>query len=169
MANIAAISHDTVHHKVNKGKSGHYIASCEHRDSNSWFSYDDDDVRRVKFVNTRNGNVLTDFMKSAAILFYVNYTAVPVHSNNLCEHIGNNEPQSLGDTDDDVSSSSSTVSSSSSKQQQDKSTDETAQAASICMQTQNDSSNDPAPPKSRWCDWAMDSFSHTGRNTPHQE
>jgi hypothetical protein len=102
-------------------------------------------------------------MKSAAILFYVNYTAVPVHSNNLCEHNGNNETQSLVDADDDASSSSS------SKQQQNKSTDETAQAASICMQTQNDSSNDPAPPKLRWCDWAiMDSFSHTGRDTPHQ-
>ena len=50
----------------------------------------------MKFVNTRNGNVLTDFMKSAAILFYVNYTAVPVHSNNLCKHNGNNETQSLG-------------------------------------------------------------------------
>ena len=44
-----------VHHKVNRGKSGHYIAICEHKDSNSWFSYDDQDVHPVKFVNTRNG------------------------------------------------------------------------------------------------------------------
>ena len=108
-------------------------------------------------------------MKSAAIVFYFNYTAVPVHSNNLREHNGNNETQSLVDADDDVSSSSSTVSSLSLKQWQNKSTNETAQAVSICMQTQNDSSNDPAPPKSQWCDWAMDSFSHTGRDTPHQE
>ncbi len=42
-------------------------------------------------------------------------------------------------------------------------------AVSICMQTQNDSSNDPAPPKSKWCDWAMDSFSFSGLDTPHQE
>ena len=128
-----------------------------------WFSYDDVIVTRAQFVNKNNQKVLTEFMKSAAILFYVNYTAVPVHSNNLCEHNGNNETQSLVDADDDASSSSS------SKQQQNKSTDETAQAASICMQTQNDSSNDPAPPKSQWCDCAMDSFSHTGRDTPHQE
>jgi hypothetical protein len=157
----------TVHHKANRGKSGHYIA-CEHQDSNSWFSYDDQDVYRVKFVNTRNGKVLTEFMKSAAILFYVNYTAVPVHSNNLCKHNENDETQSFVDADDDASSSSSTVSSSSSKQQQNKSTNETVQAASIYMQTQNDSSNNPAPPKSRYCDWAMDSFSHTGCDTPHQ-
>ena len=133
------------------------------------FSYDNQDVHRVKCVNQKNGKVLTEFMKSAAILFYVNYTAVPVHSNNLCEHNGNNETQSLVDAENDSSFSSSTVSSSSSKQQQNKSTDEAAQAASICMQTQNDSSNDPAPPKLQWCDWAMDSFSHTGHDTPHQE
>ncbi len=138
----------TVHHKVNRGKSGHYIAICEHRDSNSWFSFNDHDVHCVKFANQRNGNVLTDYMKSAAILFSVNYTAVPVHSNNLREHNGNNETQSLVDADNDVSSSSSTFSSSSSKQRQNKSTNETAQTVSICMQTQNDSSNDPAPPKS---------------------
>jgi ubiquitin C-terminal hydrolase len=138
----------TVHHNVNRGKSGHYIAIFEHQDSNSWFSYDDENVYRVRFVNRRNGNMLTDFMKSAAVLFYVNYTAVPVHSSNLCTHNGNNETQSLVDTDNDVSSSSSTVSSSSSNQRQNKSTDETAQAASICMQKQNDSSNNPAPPKS---------------------
>jgi hypothetical protein len=84
-------------------------------------------------VNQKSGNVLKKFMKSAAILFYVNYTAVPVHSNNLCTHDGNNETQSLVDTDDDVSFSSSTVSSLSSKQRQNKSTYETAQAASICM------------------------------------
>ncbi len=88
---------------------------------------------RNQFVNQKSGNVLKKFMKSAAILFYVNYTAVPVHSNNLCTHDGNNETQSLVDTDDDVSFSSSTVSSLSSKQRQNKSTYETAQAASICM------------------------------------
>jgi hypothetical protein len=110
----------------------------------------------VQFVNKKNGNVLKEFMKSAAILFYVNYTAVSVHSNNLCEHNENDETQSLVDADDYASSSSSTISSSSSKQRQNKSTDETSQAASIYMQTQNDFSNDPAPLKSRWCDWAID-------------
>jgi ubiquitin C-terminal hydrolase len=137
----------SVHHKANRGKSGHYIAICEHRGSNDWFSYDDADVRCVQFVNKRNGKVLTEFMKTAAILFYVNYTAVPVHSNNLREHNKNDETQGDIDADEDASSSSSTVSSSSSKQGQNKSTNETAQAASIYMHTQNDSSNDPAPPK----------------------
>jgi hypothetical protein len=70
-------------------------------------------------------------MKSAAILFYVNYTAVPVHSNNLREHNKNDETQEEVDADADSSSSSSTVSSSSSKQGQNKSTNETAQVASI--------------------------------------
>jgi hypothetical protein len=159
----------SVHHKANRGKSDHYIAICKHRDSNDWFSYDDEDVHRVQFLKRRNGNVLTDFMKSAAILFYVNYTAVPVYSNNLREHNENDETRDDIDADEDASSSSSTVSSSSSKQGQNKSTDETAQAVSIYMHTQNDSSNDPAPPKPRWCDWAMDSFSWTGLDTPHQE
>jgi hypothetical protein len=74
----------------------------------------------------RNGKVLIDFMKSAAILFYVNYTAVPVHSNNLRERNENDETQSLVAADNDASSSPSTVSSSSSKQGQNKSTNETA-------------------------------------------
>ncbi len=104
-------------------------------------------------------------MKSAAILFYVNNTAVPVNSNNLCDHKENDETQANVDADKDASSSSSTVSSSSSKQGQNKSTNETAQAVSIYMQTQNDSSNNPAPPKLQWCDWAMDSFSWTGYTT----
>jgi hypothetical protein len=138
----------SAHRKVNRGKSGHYIAIREHQDSNSWFSYDDDDVCLVQFVNKKNQKVLTELMKSAAILFYVNYTAVPVHSNNLCEHNENDETQSYVDADKYASSSPSTVSSSSSKQGQNKSTNETAQTAAIYMQTQNDSSNDPAPPKS---------------------
>jgi hypothetical protein len=132
---------------TNRHKSG--------RASNDWFSYDDDIVKHVKFVNKNNRNVLTDFMKSAAILFYVNYTAVPVHSNNLCEHNENDETQEDVDADADSSSSSSTVSLSSSKQGQNKSTNETAQVASIYMHTQNDSSNDPALAKSRYCDWVL--------------
>jgi hypothetical protein len=87
-------------------------------------------------------------MKSAAIPFYINYTAVPVHSNNLCEHNENDETQEDIDTDADSSSIPSTVSLSSSKQGQNKSIDETAQVASIYMHTQNDSSNNPASPKS---------------------
>jgi ubiquitin C-terminal hydrolase len=44
----------SVHHKLNRNKSGHYIAICEHRASNDWFSYDDDIVKRVKFMNKNN-------------------------------------------------------------------------------------------------------------------
>jgi ubiquitin C-terminal hydrolase len=43
----------SVHHKANRGKSGHYIPICEHQDSNNWFSYDDHDVRCVQFVNKK--------------------------------------------------------------------------------------------------------------------
>jgi hypothetical protein len=145
----------SVQHKLNRNKSGHYIAICEHRDSNNWFSYDDDIVTCAQFVSKNSQKVLTKFMKSAAILFY--------------EHNENDETQEDIAADADSSSSSSTVSSSSSKQGQNKSTNQTAQAASIVMQTENDSSNDLAPPKSQWCDWAMDSFSHRGLGTPHQE
>ncbi len=99
----------------NNFHSSRKSAICEHQASNDWFSYDDDIVKRVKFVNKNNPNVLTKFMKSAAILFYVNYTAVPVHSNNLCEHNENDETQENVDADADSSSSSSTVSSSSPK------------------------------------------------------
>ena len=41
----------SVHHKANRNKSGHNIAMCDHRASNIWFSYDDDIVKRVKFMN----------------------------------------------------------------------------------------------------------------------
>jgi hypothetical protein len=115
-------------------------------------------------VNKKNGKVLTKFMKSAAILFYVNYTAVPLRSNNE-----NDETQEDVDADADSSSSSSTVSSSPSKRGQNKSTDETAQVASIYMYTQNDFSKDFASEKMQYCDWAMASFSMTGFDTPHQE
>ncbi len=123
----------SLHHKMNRGKSGHYIAICENGDSNDRFLYDDDIVRCVQFVNKKNGKVLTQFMKSASILFYVNYTADPVCSNNLYEHNENDETQ------EDIEADA--------KQGQNKSTNETAQAASIDIQTQNDSSNDPGPPK----------------------
>ena len=125
----------SVHHKMNRGKSGHYIAICDSRDPNYWFLYDDDNVQRVQFVNRRNGKVLTKFMKSASILFYVDFTADPVRSNNLHEHNENDETQ------EDVEAHA--------KQGENKSTNETAQAVSIAIQTQNDSSNDPKPPKSR--------------------
>ena len=104
-------------------------------------------------MNKNNQKVLIEFMKSAAILFY--------------EHNENDETQEDVDADADSSSSSSTVSSSSSKQGQNKSTNETAKAVSIDMQTENDQMILLQPPKSRWCDWAMDSFSHTGLDTPH--
>ncbi len=102
----------SVHHKSNKGKSGHYIAICENRASNDWFSYDDDIVQHAKFVTKNKQKVLADFMRSAAILFY--------------EHNENDETQEDFHADEDASSSSSTVSSSSSKQGQNKSTNETA-------------------------------------------
>ena len=41
--------------------------------------------------------------------------------------------------------------------------------ATTWVQTQNNSSNNPAPPESKWCNWAKGSFSHTGHDTPHQE
>ena len=102
-----------------------------------------------------NGKVLTTFMKSASILFYVNYTADPVRSNNLHEHNENDETQ------EDVEADA--------KQGQNKSTNETAHAASIAIQTQNNFSNKVASENLRFCDWAMDSSSVTGSDTPHQE
>ena len=86
----------SVHHKSNRGKSGHYIAICEHQASNSWISYDDDIVQRAKFVTKNKRKVLADFMRSAAILFY--------------EHNDNDETQEDVHADKDASSSSSTVS-----------------------------------------------------------
>ena len=122
----------SVHHNMNKGKSGHYIAICESQDPHYWFLYDDDNVRREQFVNKKNGKVLTKFMKSASILFYVDFTADPVRSNNLHEHNENDETQ------EDVEAHA--------KQGQNKSTNETVQAASINIQTQNDSSEvEPCP------------------------
>jgi hypothetical protein len=47
------------------------------------------------------------FLESATILFYVNDTAVPVHSNNLRAHNGNIETQCIVDIQDDSLSSSS--------------------------------------------------------------
>jgi hypothetical protein len=126
----------SVHHNMNRGKSGHYIAICESQDPQYWFLYDDHNVRREQFVTKgKNGKVLRKFMKSAFILFYNDFTADPVRSNNLHEHNENDE------TEEDVEAHA--------KQGENKSTNETAQAVSIAIQTQNDSSNDPKPPKSR--------------------
>ena len=124
----------SVHHNMNRGKSGHYTAICKSPDPDNWILYDDDTVRREQFVTKgKNGKVLRKFMKSASILFYNDFTADPVRSNNLHEHNENDETQ------EDVEAHA--------KQGENKSTNETAQAVSIAIQTQNDSSNDPKPPK----------------------
>jgi len=126
----------SVHHNMNKGKSGHYTAICKSPDPDNWILYDDETVCHEKFVTKgKNGKVHKKFMKSASILFYKDFTADPVRSKNLHEHNENDE------TEEDVEAHA--------KQGENKSTNETAQAVSIAIQTQNDSSNDPKPPKSR--------------------
>ncbi len=83
--------------------------------------------------------------------FHLRVYPMPANSSGqFYEHNDNDETQEDVHADEDASSSSSTVSPSSSKQGQSKSTNETAQVASIYMHTQNDFSKDLASEKLRY-------------------
>jgi hypothetical protein len=74
----------TVNHKPSKKNDGHYTAVNKSPTSKSWYKYDDDIVKLVKFVKQNTNSMLMDFQKTASILFYINVKYVSVCHNNLC-------------------------------------------------------------------------------------
>jgi ubiquitin C-terminal hydrolase len=58
----------SVHHNMNKGKSGHYIAICKSPDPDNWILYDDETVCREKFVT--KGKNEEDAQKVYEVSFY---------------------------------------------------------------------------------------------------
>ncbi len=112
----------TVNHKPSKKNDGHYMAVNKSPTSKSWYKYDDDIVKLLKFMKQNTNSVLMDFQKTASILFYVDVEHVSVCHNNLCNNnevidiTGHNRPPLIDQSQDATSSSSSsnTLSSSSS-------------------------------------------------------
>ena len=63
----------TVHHYLRTTDNGHYTSICksqQSRQSGTWFSYNDDQVRTSHFTNKKKNNqVLKKFMKSVIFFF----------------------------------------------------------------------------------------------------
>ncbi len=74
----------TINHKPSKKKDGHYMAVNKSPTSKSWYKYDDDIIKLVKFVKQNTNSVLMDFQKTASTLFYVDVKYVSICYNNLC-------------------------------------------------------------------------------------
>jgi ubiquitin C-terminal hydrolase len=51
----------TTNHKPSKKDDGHYTAVNKSPTSKSWYKYDDDMVKMVKFVKRNTNSVLLDF------------------------------------------------------------------------------------------------------------
>jgi hypothetical protein len=59
----------TVNHKPSKKNDGHYTAVNKSPTSKSWYKYDNNILKLVKFVKQNTNSVLMDFQKNAFILF----------------------------------------------------------------------------------------------------
>jgi hypothetical protein len=59
----------TVNHKPSKKNDGHYMAVNKSPTLNSWYKYDNNIVKLVKFEKQNTNSVLMDFQKTASILF----------------------------------------------------------------------------------------------------
>jgi hypothetical protein len=74
----------TINHKPSKKNDGHYTAVNKSPTSKSYYNYDINIVKLVKFVKQKTNSVLMDFQKTASILFYFDVKYVSVCHNNLC-------------------------------------------------------------------------------------
>jgi hypothetical protein len=112
----------TVNHKPSKKNDGHYTVVNKSPTSKSWYNYDKDIVKLVKFVKQNTNSMLMDFQKTASILFYLDVKYVSVCHNNLrndnevIDITGHERPPVMDQSQDTASSlsSSNTLSSSSS-------------------------------------------------------
>ncbi len=59
----------TVNHKPSKQNDGHYMVVNKSPTSKSWYKYDDNIVKLVKFVKQNTDSVLIDFQKTTSIYF----------------------------------------------------------------------------------------------------
>ncbi len=100
----------TVNHKPSKKNDGDYMAVNKSPTLKSWYKYDNDIVKLVKFVKQNTNSVLMDFQKTASILFYANVNYVSVCHKNLCNDdevidiTGHNRPPVIGKSQDTTSS-----------------------------------------------------------------
>ncbi len=74
-----------LNHKPSKKNDGHYTAVSK-SPSGSWYKYDNNNVNLLKFVKGNTNYVLTDFQKTASILFLIDVWYVSVCYNNLCNN-----------------------------------------------------------------------------------
>ncbi len=100
-----------VNHKPSKKNDDHYTAVNKSPTSKSWYKYDDDIVKLVKFVKQNTNSMLMDFQKTTSILFYVDVKYVSVCHNNLhnddevIDITGHDRPPVIDQSQDATSSS----------------------------------------------------------------
>jgi hypothetical protein len=103
----------TINHKPSKKNDGHYTAVNKSPTLKSWYKYDDDIVKLVKFMKQNTNSMLMDFQKTASILFYFDVKYVSVCHNNLhnddevIDITGHNRPPVIDQSQDATSSLSS--------------------------------------------------------------
>jgi hypothetical protein len=187
----------TINHKPSKKNDGHYTAVDKSPTLKSWYKYDNNIVKLVKFVKQSTNSMLMDFQKTASILFYVNVKYVTICHNNLCNNdevidiMGHNHPPVIDQSQDTTLSSLSSntwslllsyVLSSSSSNNSSRSltsvrsktnTDDNSLFQSSSQLTKN-CRRDSVDIKLAnfvltFCNWAMDLMSECIYNTPHQE
>jgi hypothetical protein len=187
----------TVNHKPSKMNDGHYTAVNKSPTLKSWYKYEDDIIKLVKFVKQNTDSVLMDFQKTASILFYVDVKYVSVCHNNLCNDnevidiTGHGHPPVIDQSQDPTSSlslsntsslllsyiSSSSLSDNSSRSltsvRSKTNSDDNSLFPSSSQSTKNCRSNSVdiklANLVLSFCDCAMDLMSEGIYNTPHQE
>ncbi len=103
----------TVNHKPSKKNDGHHMVVNKSPTSTSWYKYDNDIVKLIKFVKQNTNSVLMDFQKTASILFYINVKYVFVCHNKISNDdevidiTGHGRPPVIDQSQDATSSLSS--------------------------------------------------------------
>jgi hypothetical protein len=187
----------TVNHKPSKKNDGHHTVVNKSPTLNSWYKYDNNIDKLVKFVKQNTNSVLMDFQKTASILFCVDVKYVSVCHNNLCNDnevidiMGHNRPPVIDQSQDATSSllSSNTLSLLSSYVLSLSSSDNSSRSLTSVRSKTNSDDNSLFPSSSQltkkcrsdssdiriakyflsFCNWAMGSMLESIYNTPHQE
>ncbi len=188
----------SVNHKPSKKNDGHYMAVNKSPTLKSWYKYDNDIVKLVKFMKQNTNSVLIDFQKTASILFYIDVKYVSVCHNNLCNDdevidiTGHDHPPVIDQSQDATSSllssnilslsssyvlslllSNNSSSRSSTSVRLKTNSDKNSLFPSSSQSTKNCRSNSSDIRIAKYflsfCDWAMGSMSESIYNTPHQE
>jgi hypothetical protein len=84
----------TVNNHPDRQNTCHYMALTKSQMSNFWYSHDNKNVHRKRFLNRNNDFVLNSFQESASFLFYVKETSDSVCSDN--HHTNNGANDNMG-------------------------------------------------------------------------